>query len=177
MTFAVGDTLSAADPSNYFGFVAGIDVEKATNGVDADAAPGVEVLVGDPVTWTYVVTNTGDSAISDIVLVDDQGEVPVFIDGDTNGNTLLDPNEVWTLEANGIATEGQYTNLATVTGLDLAGGTVTDEDPSNYNGVTDGLPVTGVEAGVLGIIALLLLGAGAVLIGLTRSRNRKQDTA
>ena len=43
-------------------------------------------------------------------------------------------------------------------------GTVTDEDPSHYNGVTDGLPVTGVEASVLGIVALLLLGMGAVLI-------------
>ena len=34
-----------------------IDVEKATNGQDADQAPGPEIPVGDPVTWTYGVTN------------------------------------------------------------------------------------------------------------------------
>ncbi|MFV1963465.1 MAG: LPXTG cell wall anchor domain-containing protein, partial [Acidimicrobiia bacterium] len=108
---------------------------------------------------------------------DDQGEVPVFTDGDTNGDSLLDPDEVWTYEAEGTATTGQYTNLATVTGTDPAGGTVTDEDPSNYNGVTEGLPVTGIDSDVLGIIALLLLAAGALLIVLTRSRKRNQDTA
>jgi hypothetical protein len=176
-TFAVGDTISDDDPSNYFGFLAGIDVEKATNGVDADLSPGVEILVGDTVTWTYVVTNTGDSAIADIALVDDQGEVPVFIGGDTNDDDLLDPDEVWTYEATGTAVAGQYTNLATVTGTDLADGTVTDTDPSNYKGVTTGLPVTGIETGVMALIALLLLGAGAVLVVLTRSKKRKHATA
>ena len=174
---AVGDTISAEDPSNYFGFLAGIDVEKSTNGVDADAAPGVEVLVGDPITWTYVVTNTGDSPIADVVLVDDRGEVPVFIGGDTNSDTLLDPDETWTYEAKGIAVAGQYTNVATATGIDPAGGTVTDEDPSNYNGVSHGLPVTGIETGMLALIAILLLGSGAVVIGLTRSKNKKHNTA
>ncbi|MCL1587681.1 MAG: hypothetical protein M3092_04620 [Actinomycetia bacterium] len=173
---AVGDTISAEDPSNYFGFLAGIDVEKSTNGVDADTAPGVEILVGDSVTWTYVVTNTGDSPIAEVALVDDRGELPVFIGGDTNGDTLLDPDEIWTYEAKGTAVAGQYTNVATATGSDLAGGTVTDEDPSNYNGVSHGLPVTGIETAALGLIGLLLLGAGAVLIGLTRSKKRKQGS-
>ncbi len=115
-TLVVGDTVSDADPSNYFGSVAGIDVEKATNGIDADTAPGVEVIVGDPVMWTYVATNTGETAITEVALVDDQGEIPVLIGGDTNGDTVLDPDEVWTFEAKGIAVEGQYTNLATSLG-------------------------------------------------------------
>ena len=169
--------VEAVDPSHYSGFGAGIDVEKATNGFDADTAPGVEVLVGDPVTWTYVVSNTGDVALSSITLVDDRGEVPVFTGGDTNDDGLLDPDEVWVFEAKGTATESQYANLATVTGTNPAGGVVTDEDPSHYNGVTDGLPVTGIETGTLALVALLLLGAGVVLIGLTRSKKRKQRSS
>ena len=48
------------DPSHYFGAIATIDIEKATNTVPADgvgtlpAGPVVPTL--DPVTWTYVVT-------------------------------------------------------------------------------------------------------------------------
>jgi uncharacterized repeat protein (TIGR01451 family) len=173
---AVGDTISAEDPSNYFGFLAGIDVEKSTNGVDADTAPGMEIQVGQAVTWAYVVTNTGESAIGEVVVIDDQGEVPVFVGGDTNNDGLLDPDEIWTYEAKGTAVESQYTNLATVTGSGPGGGILTDEDPSNYKGVTGGLPVTGIETAALGLFGLLLLGAGALLIGLTRSKKRKQGS-
>ncbi len=51
------------DPSHYFGVVPGIDIEKATNGADADAPPGPFIPVGDAVNWTYVVTNTGNVAL------------------------------------------------------------------------------------------------------------------
>jgi hypothetical protein len=176
--------VEATDPSHYSGFGAGIDVENATNGFDADTPPGVEVLVGDPVTWTYVVGNTGDVALSSITLValssitlvDDQGEVPVFTGGDTNGDGVLDPDEVWTFEATGIATLGQYANAATATGTKPSGGVVTDQDLSHYTGVEHGLPVTGIETGTLALVALLLLGAGAGLIGLTRSRSKKRES-
>ncbi len=173
----VGVPVTDEDPSNYNGFVAGIDVEKATNGLDSDTAPGVDLLAGSTVTWTYVVTNTGDVPLPNVVLVDDQGEVPVFIDGDTNADSVLDPDEVWTYEATATATTGQYTNLATVTGTDPAGGTVTAGDPSNYNGVTEGLPNTGIDSDVMAIVALLLLAAGAVLVVLTRSRKRKPEAS
>ena len=54
--------------------------------------------------------------------------------GDGNANGLLDPNETWLYEATTIATEGQYTNIATVTAEGLLGTTVTDSDPSNHFG-------------------------------------------
>ena len=47
-----------------------IDIEKSTNGVDSDVAPGEDILVGDLVTWTYVVENTGDTALANSTVSD-----------------------------------------------------------------------------------------------------------
>ena len=53
-----------------------IDIEKSTNGEDADDPTGPQIPVGDPVTWTYVVTNPGDVPLADVVVTDDQGVTP-----------------------------------------------------------------------------------------------------
>ncbi len=126
--------VSDTDPSHYFGYVSEIVVEKSTNGVDADTAPGPYVPVGDPVTWTYVVTNPGDLDIQHVVLVDDQGVMPVYQSGDAGDDGILSPGEVWTYEATGTATAGQYENLATVEGFDELENFVQDTDPSHYFG-------------------------------------------
>ncbi len=54
------------------GGLPGIDIEKATNGDDADTETGPSITVDDTVTWTYVVTNTGDFPLSNIVVTDDR---------------------------------------------------------------------------------------------------------
>ena len=136
-------TVSDTDPSHYFGYLLQIGIEKATNGEDADTPPGPSVPVGDPVTWTYVVTNPGDFHIGEVVVTDDQGVSPVLQGGDTNGDTFLDPGEVWTYQATGSSTAGQYANTATVTGtagveLDTA---LTDSDPSHYFGVVASIDI------------------------------------
>ena len=61
-------TRSATDPSNHLGVVVAIDIEKLTNGNQADGANDADVpqiAPGDPVTWSYVVTNTGDVAFDE----------------------------------------------------------------------------------------------------------------
>ena len=127
--------LSAADPSHYFGVDSAIDIEKSTNGADADDAPGPLVAVGDDVVWRYVVTNPGNAPIADVAVTDDQAGVdPAFQGGDADGDGLLDPSETWTYEATGTATEGQYENFGTVTGTDPLGTGLTDTDPSHYFG-------------------------------------------
>ena len=51
-------------------FEAEIDIEKDTNGAQSDVAPGEEIVIGAPVTWTYVVENTGTSALADATVTD-----------------------------------------------------------------------------------------------------------
>ena len=57
--------------SHYFGAEPAVDIEKATKGEEADDAPGVLVTVGGEVEWTYVVTNTGNLPLVDVVVTDD----------------------------------------------------------------------------------------------------------
>ena len=130
-------TVSDTDPSHYFGYLLQIDIEKATNGEDADLPTGPYVTVGDPVTWTYTVTNPGDLFFSEVTVTDDQGVIPVFQGGDTDADTFLDPGEVWTYEATGTAVPGQYENTATVQGTvgDELDNVLTDSDPSHYFGL------------------------------------------
>ncbi|HEX6199193.1 MAG TPA: hypothetical protein VF150_02930, partial [Thermoanaerobaculia bacterium] len=130
-----GDSVSDSDPSHYFGEEVveepAIDLEKRTNGVDADIPPGPALTVGDPVTWTYVVTNTGNVALTNVSVTDDQG-VAV-----TCPKTTLQPGESMTCTGSGTAEAGQYANIGTADG-DGGGTTVSDSDPSHYYGEEEG---------------------------------------
>jgi hypothetical protein len=134
MVNAVSNTpehVFASDPSHYFGMAvvnASIDVEKATNGHDADSPPGPSLVEGDPVTWTYVVTNGGNALISNIAVMDSQiGNIPC-------PGSELDVGESMTCTANGIAMAGQYQNIGMVNGLVEGEFLVSDTDPSHYFG-------------------------------------------
>ena len=137
--------VSDADPSRYFGVTTNpaIDIEKATNNQDADiAGTGPLVPVGDIVTFTYLVTNTGDVPLLNVVVVDDNGTpgapgddfTPTFTGGDTNLNGQLDLPEIWTYTATRAATLGIHVNIGTVNAVDAQGTGVSDLDPSNHTG-------------------------------------------
>jgi uncharacterized repeat protein (TIGR01451 family) len=117
-----------------------IDIElvKFVNGDDANEAPGITVDGGSEVTWTYEITNTGEVDLVDLTLVDD-------IEGDVvcPQNTLA-VGETITCTLKGVAIEGPYTNVGTVTGtnVDDPSETVTDDDPANYTGLVDEEPTT-----------------------------------
>ena len=137
----------------------GIEIIKFVNGDDANNPTGPILTVGDDVTFTYEVRNTGNVSLASVVVLDDNGTPgnpaddfnPVFTGGDTNNNTWLDLGEVWTYEASSTVLEGQYTNIATTTGTPIyppgtnnpnfpPGTPVpnlpppTDDDPGNYFG-------------------------------------------
>jgi hypothetical protein len=129
-----GKTVRDEDASHYVSpsqtdEPAAIDIEKHTNGQDADTATGPEIQVGQPVLWEYIVTNTGKTALTGIQVTDDRGVVV------SCPRTSLGIGESMTCTGHGTAVAGQYANLGTVTGRDAAGKTVTDSDPSHYFGV------------------------------------------
>ncbi|HYW80082.1 MAG TPA: hypothetical protein VE890_10925, partial [Thermoguttaceae bacterium] len=126
-----------------------IDIEKATNGIDADSPTGPIVPVGSTVTWTYDVTNPGNLPLADVVVTDDNGtpldpadDFPLtLVDGDTNGNGLLDLTETWQYETTLTAVAGQHESWATVVGTPVVVGgevpveleeDVTDTDPTHH---------------------------------------------
>ncbi|MFC1695440.1 hypothetical protein ACFL1C_04875 [Pseudomonadota bacterium] len=124
----VGPPVTDTDPSHYFGVASSIVIEKATNGEDADTAPGPQIPVGGTVSWTYVVTNTSNEALSSVAVTDDQG-VAVSCPSDTlaTGASMI-------CTGSGTAEAGQYANIGTVTGTPPVGPPVTDTDPSHYFG-------------------------------------------
>ena len=111
-----------------------VDIEKATNGFDADTPTGPQVLVGGAVNWTYVVTNDGTLPLTDVAVIDDQG-VTVSCPA-----TTLAAGASMTCTASGTAVAGQYANLGSVTAMST-GGEVSDSDPSHYFGVTAAIDI------------------------------------
>lgn len=109
------------------GLTAAIDIEKATNGVDADMAPGPSLSIGSSVEWTYVVTNTGEATLHSVTVTDDMIDFICEIG-------ILEPGDSYTCTAIGSVESGQYANLGTVTGeYDCT--RVSDTDPSHYYGI------------------------------------------
>ena len=126
------------NPANYFGDAPAIQIVKFVNGQDADTATGPQVAVGSTLTFTYVVTNTGNVPLANVAVTDDKLGTITSFTGDTNANGLLDLTETWTYTATATAQAGQHTNTGTATGQDAnnpPGTTVSDDNPANYEGI------------------------------------------
>ncbi|MEM7083989.1 MAG: SdrD B-like domain-containing protein [Pseudomonadota bacterium] len=130
-----GNSVSDTDPSHYFGESGTLDIEKSTNGQDADAAPGPSIAVGESVTWTYVVTNNSNAEITDITVTDDQSVVV------SCPSAVLAPGASFTCTGSGTASAGQYMNIGTVTGSTPSGNSLSDTDPSHYFGESGSLSI------------------------------------
>jgi len=130
-----GDDVIDEDPSHYFGYTPGIEIEKATNGHAADEPPGISIHVGDPIEWTYVVTNIGNVTLTDVTVTDSKG-VTVSCP-----KTSLSAGETMTCTASGTAFAGQYMNTATVIAKDPDNNDLMDDDPSYYFGSCAGINI------------------------------------
>ncbi|GAB3601278.1 DUF7507 domain-containing protein [Microbacterium tumbae] len=165
----------AAAPSNEddaqvcFTPASSIALVKLTNGVEYEEAPGAQLAVGDAVEWSYIVTNTGDTTLRNVQLVDDpEGRIapPEGFDG------TLAPGESVTFTAQDVAIEGGYHNVAVVTGTTPSGGPVTDEDESWYTAEErPSLAITGGQAAWL--LAPLAAGALLIAVGIAIMRRRR----
>jgi len=118
--------LNLLEGTDCFTAAPGISLLKRTNGIDTDVDMTPVLLVGNtpvPVTWTYEVTNTGNTALTNVAVTDDQeGQVC------TIASLPVGATEICTLT--GTAIRGMYRNSATATD-----GTVSASDQSEYIGV------------------------------------------
>jgi hypothetical protein len=137
------------------------------------------VPVGTTVTYTYVVTNTGDVTLFDVVVTDDImgliGEIAILEPGAENAVTLTKDFEVGT---------DPVVNVGTAVGEDILGRVVRDDDDafvSPIAGATPpnppGTPFTGSEAGRLGLITMILFGIGVTVVASTRRRRPEREAA
>lgn len=104
-----------------------LNVVKLTNGVDVTSQSEQSILLKEtPVTWSYVITNTGDVVLEQILVTDTPEGIIGTID-------ILQPGESVTLEKAGNTIIGQYTNevIASTVYKDV---TISSTDTSFYFG-------------------------------------------
>lgn len=158
------------------------------------SSPSTFTAAGQTITYTFVVTNTGNVPLSNIVVTD-----PMFADLFPGGRIpcgegVLHAGESRQCDtASHVLTEAELgttiVNTATATGEPPTGPPVTDDDtvetpiPEIYMAsditatprpaaptppVGGGLPATGAASGASVLVALMLVAVGVALITLTR---------
>ncbi|MCX6050558.1 MAG: carboxypeptidase regulatory-like domain-containing protein [Chloroflexi bacterium] len=130
-----------------------IKIKKFTNGPgqtpqDADTLTGPLIPVGSVVTWSYMITNTGMLTLTNLTLSDDKLGIigPNEVSNCPPATTLLGPGDSILCTATGVASAGQYTNTAIITGstpipLIVPQRTVTATNPSHYFGTSPGIDI------------------------------------
>lgn len=121
----------ASDPSHYCNITLrrlepGIALKKFINDLDADGPDDVDVPFfspGETITWTYLVTNTGDISftLSQVELRDDDTSLTITFDTNSDdGDNMLAPGETWRYWTTGRAQDllSQTTTVTTVDGCD-----------------------------------------------------------
>jgi hypothetical protein len=159
---------------------------------DEDGNRTFQVRQGEnaTVTYRYLITNNGNVPLSDLSLFDDKiGDIPV-------PDVTLEPGESITVDATYTVTAadiaaGEIENVAIVTGYTPDGVEVTAEDDEIVFPVevlpvvvtqpaptpvvaAKPLPRTGVDAGLLLTIGLLMAAMGAAALLFTPRRRREQ---
>lgn len=114
----------------------GVAIETRVQGLDADVAPGPSVAEGAEVGFDYLVTNTGNERLVDLVVADDQA---IAVDC---AQTTVAIGQTIACSGASTATAGVHRNLGTVvaTGADSAL-EVSAEDPAHHTGAAAGLVV------------------------------------
>lgn len=103
--------------------VSAVPVLRSGIAVDVTTSPGSVTAASSPITFTYVVTNTGDEPLQGVTVSDNRLTVPQAHAGDTDGDGLLDTDETWTYTATQTLTTAQ-TNTATARGTGATTGVV-----------------------------------------------------
>ncbi len=120
--FLDGDKLDI-DAGMYVTPQPSIDIVKTTNGGNVS-----NIIVGDTITWSYLVKNSGNTIINSIKVTDDKEGVVAC------GNDTLNPSGSMTCTKVGVAILGSYKNIGKVEGIAPNGHKVTSKGESSYIG-------------------------------------------
>jgi archaellum component FlaG (FlaF/FlaG flagellin family) len=112
---------------------ASVDVINPEIAVAKSADPTV-ILAGTLVQYTYEVSNPGDDPLRSTWVSDDSCDPVNYVSGD-DGNTRLDPGEVWIYECSATIND-DTTNIVTDRGLDSLGYWASDTDDEFVDVVT-----------------------------------------
>ena len=137
-----------------------IDVEKT---VDVDKA-----FVGDTITYTFVVTNTGEVDLQNVVLIDEMLEIAGEIGA-------LAIGETWTGELTYVATKEDVGQTLYNTVIVLAEGDTYDEDTSEGTTVYEPVPDTGDHTPVAALSAAMLVSLAGVIVLLRKQRKESAE--
>lgn len=160
-------TVNDADPLRNVATATGVDafgrIPQDADDHDVDILhPGLHIVkagpsfahVGDTVTYTFTVTNTGDTPLANVVVTDPKcGTAPVLQSGDGNNDLKLGLAEAWTfscahLVTTSDATDADGTNLhntATAAGASIIpGGSTQNVDDTASHDLTILLPAINV---------------------------------
>ncbi|WP_369753855.1 gliding motility-associated C-terminal domain-containing protein [Flavobacterium sp. WC2409] len=116
-----------------------------TNDITVGPNGCADLKVGDVVTYTFTVTNLGNSSLHDVVVIDSHIGLSTITlqSGDSNNNSILEVSENWIYEATYTVTQididnGSITNQATVNATasdstlvsDPSGNSTTNDEPN-----------------------------------------------
>jgi uncharacterized repeat protein (TIGR01451 family) len=126
---------------------ASVDILRPDIALNKTAQP-TEAYIGDTITYTYTITNPGNTPLYDVLVTDDmiEDEDIDYQSGDTNGDDILDVDETWVLTATYTITaddDSPLFNTATASGTDALSLTVESEDSAS---------VEILQPGVLGTV-------------------------
>ena len=121
-----GPAVTSSDPTYYHGSGAFVSIKTLING--SEAQPGFFAHVGDPLQFGYIVTDSGDTTLTDIVVTDDKG-ITV-----TCPKTSLAAGESMACTAQENALSGYNTHVGSVTANPPSGPAVTASDSATYQG-------------------------------------------
>lgn len=114
-----GAAVTDQDSSSYVGEGDGsaLALRILVNGKEAGTSPGITVEVGDTVAWGYVVTNGGQTSVTEVAVADSDASLTVSCP-----KTTLLPAESMTCSASStVTTEGSFSRSATATAKSLGG--------------------------------------------------------
>lgn len=125
--------------------------------------PTQTVVSGGTANFTITAQNTGNVALSGVVIDDPLCDSLTGPTGDTNTNSILDVGETWSWACTVNNVTADFTNTATVTGTPPTGPDVTDTDTADVTVLPAGAPF--VEAVKDSVLSADNDGSGSVTAG------------